>query len=145
MTSYLKRSVALAVALALAGCGTVNERDDIRGASADGNKKVQDSLTQLRLEDQIRGAAVREFGGVWLGGKTVKVSRDAELPPVFSHPIRFAFPDKPTLTVMPTESARSPACRYGSAPMPWCRSMCSRRSAWGRLVEALPCLWRLWT
>ncbi len=100
MTSYLKRSIAVAVALALAGCGTVSERDGIRGASADGNKKVQDSLTQVRLEDQQRGAAVREFDGVWLGGKTVKVSRDAELPAVFSHPIRFSFPDQPTLTVI---------------------------------------------
>ncbi|MBD8792700.1 hypothetical protein IFR09_22755 [Pseudomonas syringae] len=90
----------MAVALALAGCGTVNERDGIRGESTDGNKKVRDSLTQLRLEDQQRGAAVREFDGVWLGAKTVKVSRDAELPAVFSHPIRFSFPDQPTLTVI---------------------------------------------
>jgi type IVB pilus formation R64 PilN family outer membrane protein len=99
MTSYLKRSLAVAVALALSGCGALTERNGIRGASADGNQKVQDSLTRLRQDDQARGAAVREFDGVWLGGKTVKVSRDAELPAVFSQPIRFSFPDKPALNV----------------------------------------------
>lgn len=100
MTSYLKRSIAVAVALALAGCGTFDERDGIRRYSADGNKNVQDSLSRLRQEDQLRGAAVREFDGVWLGTKTVKVSRDAELPTVFSQPIRFSFPDQPTLSVI---------------------------------------------
>jgi len=99
MTSYLKRSLAVAVALALSGCGALNERDDIRSASVEGNQKVQDSLAQLRQEDLLRSAAVREFDGVWLGGKTVKVSRDAELPAVFSQPIRFSFPDKPALNV----------------------------------------------
>lgn len=99
MTSYLKRSLAVAVALALSGCGALNERDDIRSASVEGNQKVQDSLAQLRQEDLLRSAAVREFDGVWLGGKTVKVSRDAELPAVFSQPIRFSFPDKPPLNV----------------------------------------------
>lgn len=99
MTSYLKRSLVVAVALALSGCGALNERDDIRSASVEGNQKVQDSLAQLRQEDLLRSAAVREFDGVWLGGKTVKVSRDAELPAVFSQPIRFSFPDKPPLNV----------------------------------------------
>ncbi|SEE90846.1 type IVB pilus formation outer membrane protein, R64 PilN family [Pseudomonas coleopterorum] len=99
MTSYVKRSLAVAVALALSGCGALNERDGIRSASVEGNQKVQDSLAQLRQEDLLRSAAVREFDGVWLGGKTVKVSRDAELPAVFSQPIRFSFPDKPALNV----------------------------------------------
>jgi type IVB pilus formation R64 PilN family outer membrane protein len=99
MTSYLKRSLFVAVALAISGCGALTERDGIRNASVQGNQNVQDSLTRLRQEDQLRGAAVREFDGVWLGGKTVKVSRDAELPAVFSQPIRFSFPDKPTINV----------------------------------------------
>ncbi|TES72614.1 hypothetical protein E2N89_28745 [Pseudomonas syringae pv. tomato] len=99
MTSYVKRSLAVAVALALSGCGALTERDGIRSASADGNQKVQDSLARLREEDLLRGAAVREFDGVWLGVKTIKVSRDAELPAVFSQPIRFSFPDKPTINV----------------------------------------------
>ncbi len=99
MTSYVKRSLAVAVALALSGCGALTERDGIRSASADGNQKVQDSLTRMRQEDLLRGAAVREFDGVWLGVKTIKVSRDAELPAVFSQPIRFSFPDKPTINV----------------------------------------------
>lgn len=99
MTSYLKRSLAVAVALALSGCGAMTERDGIRGASVEGNQKVQDSLARLRQEDLLRSAAVREFDGMWLGGKTVKVSRDAELPAVFSQPVRFSFPDKPTINV----------------------------------------------
>ncbi|MFA0921457.1 hypothetical protein ACDH55_24865 [Pseudomonas tremae] len=89
----------MAVALALSGCGALTERDSIRSASAEGNQKVQDALNRMRQEDLIRGAPVREFEGVWLGVKTVKVSRDAELPAVFSQPIRFSFPDKPTLNV----------------------------------------------
>jgi len=95
----MKRSLAVAVALALSGCGALTERDSIRSASAEGNQKVQDALNRMRQEDLIRGAPVREFEGVWLGVKTVKVSRDAELPAVFSQPIRFSFPDKPTLNV----------------------------------------------
>lgn len=99
MTSYLKRSLVVAVALALSGCGAMTERDGIRGASVEGNQKVQDSLARLRQEDLLRSAAVREFDGMWLGGKTVKVSRDAELPAVFSQPVRFSFPDKPPINV----------------------------------------------
>lgn len=99
MTSYLKRSLVVAVALALSGCGAMTERDGIRGASVEGNQKVQDSLARLRQEDLLRSAAVREFDGMWLGGKTVKVSRDAELPAVFSEPVRFSFPDKPPINV----------------------------------------------
>lgn len=99
MTSYLKRSLAVAVALGLSGCGALNERDGIRSASVEGNQRVQASLAQLRQDDLLRSAAVRELDGVWLGGKTVKVSRDAELPAVFSQPIRFSFPDKPALNV----------------------------------------------
>jgi len=100
MTSYLQRGVAVAVAFTLAGCGTFNERDGIRNATATGSKNVEDRLTQLRQEDLLRGASVREIDSVWLGAKTVKVAREAELPAVFTQPIRFEFPDKPTLTVI---------------------------------------------
>ncbi|WP_421556733.1 hypothetical protein [Pseudomonas kitaguniensis] len=100
MTSYLQRGIAVAVAFALAGCGTFSERDGIRNATATGNKKVEDSLDQLRQEDLVRGASVRELNSVWLGAKTVKVAREAELPAVFNQPIRFEFPDRPSLTVI---------------------------------------------
>ncbi|MHC8347750.1 MULTISPECIES: hypothetical protein [unclassified Pseudomonas] len=100
MTSYTKRSVAFVTALSLAGCGTVMERNTIRDAVTQGSNSVENRLSQQREDDQQRGAVVREIDGVWLGGKTVKVSRDAELPSVFNQPIRFAFPDKPTLTVI---------------------------------------------
>ncbi|AXQ50976.1 hypothetical protein DZC31_30120 (plasmid) [Stenotrophomonas rhizophila] len=100
MTSYTTRSLALLVALAVGGCGTVIERNEIRKAVKDGSESVEDRMSQLRRDDKLRGAVVREIDGVWLGGKTVKVSRDAELPAVFNQPIRFAFPDRPTLTVI---------------------------------------------
>ena len=100
MTSYTKRSFAFVAALSVAGCGTVTERNDIQGAVKRGNNTVESRLNQLHQDDLQRGAVVRELDGVWLGGKTVKVSRDAELPAVFNQPIRFAFPDRPTLTVI---------------------------------------------
>ena len=100
MISYTKRSLAFVTALSLAGCGTVMERNDIRDAVTKGNNTVENRLKKQREDDQQRGAVVREIDGVWLGGKTVKVSRDAELPTVFNQPIRFAFPDRPTLTVI---------------------------------------------
>lgn len=90
----------MAVALALAGCGTYAERDAIRNNNTQGTKNVQDSLLRMRQEDQMRGAAVREIDGVWLGAKTIRVAREAELPPVFNQAIRFEFPDRPTLPVI---------------------------------------------
>lgn len=90
----------MAVALASAGCGTYAERDNIRNATATGNQNVDDSLARMRQEDLARGAAVREINSVWLGARTIKVAREAELPPVFTQPVRFEFPDRPTLPVI---------------------------------------------
>ena len=100
MTSYLKRGLTVAVAFAIAGCGTFNERDSIRNSNASGNKNVESSLNQMRQEDLLRASVVREMDSMWVGAKTIKVAREAELPAVFSQPIRFEFPDKPTLTVI---------------------------------------------
>lgn len=100
MTSYTKRSFAFVAALSVASCGTMTERNEIQGAVKTGSNSVESRLNQLRQDDKQRGAVVRELDGVWLGGKTVKVSRDAELPAVFNQPIRFTFPDRPTLTVI---------------------------------------------
>jgi type IVB pilus formation R64 PilN family outer membrane protein len=76
------------------------ERNEIRGAVEQGKNIVGKRMTQLRHEDAQKGAVVREIDGIWIGSRTVKVSRDAELPAVFSQPIRFAFPDRPTLNVI---------------------------------------------
>lgn len=100
MTSYLQRGLTVAVAVAIAGCGTFTERDSIRNATSGGSKKVEESLNQMRQQDLLRGAVVREFDSMWVGSKTVKVAREAELPPVFTQPIRFEFPDRPSLTVI---------------------------------------------
>lgn len=100
MTSYLLRGIVVAVALASAGCGTYAERNDIRNANVKGNQNVQSSLDRMRQEDLVRGAAVREINSVWLGARTIKVAREAELPAVFTQPIRFEFPDRPGLPVI---------------------------------------------
>ncbi|MEE5177085.1 hypothetical protein V2K54_25580 [Pseudomonas alliivorans] len=100
MTSYMKRGVAVAVALAVAGCSSFTERNEINAATASGNKRIENSLDRMRQEDLIRGASFREMEGVWLGSKTIKVAREAELPAVFSQPISFNFPDQPSLSVI---------------------------------------------
>lgn len=100
MSSYLQRSVALAIAMSLAGCAALNDRDTIKRGVTKGNQGVEDRLNQLRQDDLTRGAVFRELDGLWLGGKTMRVAREAELPLVFSQPIRFTFPDRPTLAVV---------------------------------------------
>lgn len=90
----------MAVALASAGCGTFAEREGIRNATFKGNQNVEESLARMRQEDLVRGAAVREINSVWLGSRTIKVAREAELPPVFTQPIRFEFPDRPALPII---------------------------------------------
>ncbi|NWB63507.1 hypothetical protein [Pseudomonas sp. F1002] len=100
MTSSLHRSVVLAIAMSLAGCGALNERKNIQSGVNQGNQGVEDRLNQLRQDDRTRGAVFQEVHGLWLGGKTIKVDREAELPIVFSKPIRFEFPDRPTISVI---------------------------------------------
>ncbi|MBX8493159.1 hypothetical protein K5D42_25140 [Pseudomonas cichorii] len=100
MTSYLLRGIAAAVALASAGCGTYTERDTIRNDTTTGRQQVEDTLARMRQDDLARGAGVRVINSVWLGEKTIKVDRDAELPPIFSQSIRFEFPDRPSLPVL---------------------------------------------
>lgn len=100
MTSSLHRSVVLAIAMSLAGCGALNERKNIQSGVNQGNQGVEDRLNQLRQDDRTRGAVFQEVRGLWLGGKTIKVDREAELPIVFSKPIRFEFPDRPTISVI---------------------------------------------
>ncbi len=100
MTTSLHRRVVLAIAMSLAGCGALNERKNIQSGVNQGNQGVEDRLNQLRQDDRTRGAVFQEVHGLWLGGKTIKVDREAELPIVFSKPIRFEFPDRPTISVI---------------------------------------------
>ncbi|MGM7284703.1 hypothetical protein ABRY74_22935 [Pseudomonas guariconensis] len=99
MTPSGKCVLALAVAMSLSSCSTWTERNEIQRAVNNGNQSVADRLGKLRQDDQLRGAVVRELDSVWLGGKTMKVAREAELPAVFSQRISFVFPDRPGLAV----------------------------------------------
>lgn len=93
-------AVAALMAIVLAGCGTLEERGQVQQAAQQGSDTVRERMTAQREDDVRNGAAVREVDGVWLGGKTVKVAREAQLPAVFSQAIRFSFPDRPTLTTI---------------------------------------------
>lgn len=93
-------AVAALMAIVLAGCGTLEERGQVQQAAQQGSDTVRERMTAQREDDVRNGAAVREVDGVWLGGKTVKVAREAQLPAVFSEAIRFSFPDRPTLTTI---------------------------------------------
>ena len=89
-----------ALALMLAGCGTIEEHSKVQQAEKQGTDAVRERMAVQRSDDVQKGAAVREIHGVWLGGKTVKVARQAQLPAVFGQAIRFSFPDRPTLTTI---------------------------------------------
>lgn len=93
-------AVAALMSIVLAGCGTLEERGQVQQAAQQGSDTVRERLNAQRKDDTRNGAAVREVQGVWLGGKTVKVAREAQLPAVFSQAIRFSFPDRPTLTTI---------------------------------------------
>lgn len=88
------------MAITLAGCGTIEERAQVQQSAQQGSDQVRERMTAQREDDARNGAAVREIHGVWLGGKTVKVARQAQLPAVFGQAIRFSFPDRPTLTTI---------------------------------------------
>lgn len=93
-------AVAALMAIVLAGCGTIEERGQVQQAAQQGSDTVRERMTAQREDDTRNGAAVREVQSVWLGGKTVKVAREAQLPAVFSQAIRFSFPDRPSLTTI---------------------------------------------
>lgn len=93
-------AAAALMAMALAGCGTIEERAQVQQSAQQGSDTVRERMAAQREDDARNGAAVREIQGVWLGGKTVKVARQAQLPAVFGQAIRFSFPDRPTLTTI---------------------------------------------
>lgn len=93
-------SVAVAVSMALVGCGAIEQRNEIYKDHDSGVQEVSVKKQQMLQDDAFASSAVREINGVWLGARTVKVSRDAELPSVFSKTISFQFPDNPSLTVI---------------------------------------------
>lgn len=93
-------AAAALIAVALAGCGTIEERAQVQQSAQQGRDTVRERMAAQREDDARNGAAVREIHGVWLGGRTVKVARQAQLPAVFGQAIRFSFPDRPTLTTI---------------------------------------------
>lgn len=99
MNRRAKRALVFVTAISLAGCSTWTERSEIKRSVDNGSASVADRLGRMRQDDQLRGAVVRELDSLWLGGKTMKVAREAELPSVFSQRISFVFPDRPSLSV----------------------------------------------
>ncbi|PRP68502.1 hypothetical protein BUE93_22135 [Chromobacterium amazonense] len=81
----------------ISGCGTVAHRNEIAQTDADNQKTIQARIAETRAADTAKSAPVREINGVWVGARTVKVARDAELPPVFHQPIAYQFADSQSL------------------------------------------------
>lgn len=90
-------ALCLIAASILSGCSALEERNQTVSQSQQGTETVQDRLVQQHAMDRQKAAAARELPGMWLGSKTIKVSREAQLPTVFSESIRFSFPDRPNL------------------------------------------------
>lgn len=97
----LVKTIAVAIAaIIVSGCGTIEHRNEIISAEEKGMKDANEQLENARLKDRAQSSPVREINGVWIGAKTVKVAREAELPAIFSEGISFQFPDKPSLLVI---------------------------------------------
>jgi hypothetical protein len=73
---------------------------------------VSAKLEDVRANDAREAAIGREFDAAWLGGKTVKVARKAQLPAALRTPIRYSFSDSRDLLLTPNASARSLAYRF---------------------------------
>lgn len=105
MNSYLtlcpfSRIAAAALAVcSLAGCNALQERQNIAAEAQGDVATVNAKLEDVRANDAREAAIGREFDAAWLGGKTVKVARKAQLPAALRTPIRYSFSDNPTLLV----------------------------------------------
>lgn len=103
MTSYitlcpLSRIAAAAIAAcSLVGCNALQERQNIAIEAQNDVTTVSAKLEEVRASDARDAAIGREFDAAWLGGKTVKVARKAQLPAALRTPIRYSFSDSPSL------------------------------------------------
>lgn len=89
----------IAVSL-ISGCSALEERNQTVSQAKQGTDAVQERVVQQHAIDRQKAAAARELPGMWLGSKTIKVSREAQLPATFSDTIRFSFPDRPSLPLI---------------------------------------------
>ncbi|WP_313569360.1 hypothetical protein [Comamonas terrigena] len=103
MTSYitlcpLSRIAAAAIAAcSLVGCNALQERQNIATEAQNDVTTVSAKLEEVRASDARDAVIGREFDAAWLGGKTVKVARKAQLPAALRTPIRYSFSDSPSL------------------------------------------------
>ena len=103
MTSYLtlcplsRVAAAALAACSLVGCNALQERQNIATEAQTDVSTVSAKLEDVRTNDAREAAIGREFDGAWLGGKTVKVARKAQLPAALRTPIRYSFSDSPSL------------------------------------------------
>jgi hypothetical protein len=100
MKMFAVRAVSLAVLASMAGCGALETRNEVHKQANASAENVTEVRQRLRESDTQVLESVREIAGVWLGRRTIKVSREAELPAVFTQIISFQFPDRPSLTVV---------------------------------------------
>lgn len=100
MKRFAVRGIVCALTGVLSACGALEQRKEVKGAAVQTRAEASTYVENLKASDQERGAVVRELAGMWFGGKTIKVSREAELPVVFSQNIRFEFPDRPVITTI---------------------------------------------
>lgn len=102
MNDFVMRPVCFAAAAAIlvSGCGALETRDYVHKTADKDAQSILAQQDELRSKDAQSLEVVREIDGVWLGRRTIKVSRDADLPAIFSQTILFQFPDRPSLTTI---------------------------------------------
>lgn len=83
----------------LFGCGTFDQRATVKATVETGINDVREKADLARAEDKKSNQLVTVVNGRYLGSRAVPVSRDVNLPAIFSKNILFEFPGRPSLIV----------------------------------------------
>lgn len=99
----MPRALSVAVPLivvTLNGCGTFRHQKEVETTNQNALQEMTKTVADTRQDNAKKAAPVREINGVWLGGKTVKVQREVDLPAIFHRHITLQFTDTPSLSVL---------------------------------------------